>query len=183
MPMDLTRKTHEIIGQHFKGKEKHLAVDATLGNGHDCEFLLRLGFAHVIAFDIQEKALTASKKRLEAAQLNKVILIQDGHQNMQQHISTKVDCFMFNFGYLPNSDKSITTLAQTSVDALQSALKLLSDDGIITLLCYPGHEQGATETKAIQSTLNDLDNQFLVKKYLAILSKPEAPVLYVIEGR
>ena len=181
--MDLTRKTHEMIAKHFKGKEKRLAVDATLGNGHDCEFLLRLNFEQVIAFDVQAKALIASEKRLETAQLNKATLIQDGHQNMQHHITAKVDCFMFNFGYLPYANKSITTLAETSVDALQSALKLLSGDGIITLLCYPGHEQGEIETKAIQRTLNDLDNGFLVTEHLAILTSPKAPILYVIEGR
>ncbi len=178
--MALTRLAHQLIRQHFVERTRGLAVDATCGNGHDTEFLARLGFETVLAFDIQAIAITNTKNRLHAAELNNVELHQCGHQTMQAHIKQTIDCAMFNFGYLPKGDKSITTLKEHSVTALEVALSNLANSGIICLICYPGHAQGAIETEAISNWLSALEAPWQVQQYLSKSPKPEAPVLYTI---
>ena len=89
---------------------------------------------------------------------------------------------MFNFGYLPNADKNITTSSSNSIAALEASLSLLSNNGLITLLCYPGHPQGAVETQAIKAWLNQLNSAWSVETYLASAPKPTAPVLFVVKG-
>ncbi len=194
--MALTRLAHRLISEHFKNLPKNLAIDATLGNGHDCEFLLRQKFKRVMGFDIQAQAIAASKHRLEIAQLNNVELIHDGHQHLASYINNQkhltdsakhqyqtIDCCMFNFGYLPKTDKKITTLATSSVSAIEAALALLSEHGLITLLCYPGHAQGAIETKAVQQTLSQLSGAYSIDEHLDDIPNAHAPILYTVKHR
>ena len=181
--MALTRLAHSIIAEHFKSLPKVLAVDATLGNGHDTEFLLRQNFARVIGFDIQAQAINATKTRLESAQLTGFKLVKDGHQNMDFYLKETIQCCMFNFGYLPKADKNITTRADTSLTAINSAIKLLGDDGLISLLCYPGHEQGNIETKAIQQALGTLTSNMIIEQHLSQQPNDQAPILYILRNR
>ena len=177
--MALTQHAHKLIQTHFTNKPKGIAIDATCGNGHDTEFLCRLGFENVIGFDIQEQAIKASKLRIEQAQLN-ARFIQTGHENMSQHISGEVDCVMFNFGYLPNANKDLTTKHDTSIHAIEIALDKLSETGLISLMCYPGHAEGAIETNAIKTLLKSLSLDWNVQNHLARSPKPTAPTLYLI---
>ena len=178
--MALTRLAHQIINEHFEHLPKKLAVDATVGNGHDCEFLLRQKFKRVVGFDIQQKAINATRHRLKLARLVDVELIEDGHENMHSYINGLIDCCMFNFGYLPKADKQITTQTKTSLIAIDAAVKLLNTNGLISLMCYPGHDQGAIETQAIQHALDGLDNSFMVKEYLGNNPSPTTPILYTV---
>ena len=60
-------------------------IDATMGNGHDTQWLCELvgETGHVYAFDIQPSAVEHTKSRLEAAGLlDRATLICDGHQNV-----------------------------------------------------------------------------------------------------
>jgi len=148
----LTVQAQKLIQEHFEAKKimPKLAIDATCGNGFDTVFLARLVKKHIYAFDIQELALNNTLQKLCEQNLqNKVKLIHSGHENMTECVKQAVDIIMFNFGYLPQADKSITTLTTTSLQALKSAFDLLSKDGILSLLCYPGHEEGRKETTAI----------------------------------
>ncbi len=185
--MALTRLAHQLVREHFSDKPKGLAIDATCGNGHDTEFLAKLGFQNVIGFDVQATAIENTRSRLHAAGCVNVNLVQRGHEHLKDHVSNELSCAMFNFGYLPNADKSITTMSKTSVMALSSALSLLTPQGLICLICYPGHEEGALETKAIQNWLRELpqdksasQREWQVKQYLSNNPKPEAPILYTI---
>lgn len=177
--MALTQRTHELIRAHFAQHANTTAIDATCGNGHDTEFLCRLNFDKVFGFDIQAQAINATQERLAHAQLN-ATLIQSGHENINTHVTDKIDCVMFNFGYLPSTDKSITTKSTTSVKALETVIEKLSDNGLISLMCYPGHPEGATETSAIKTWMEQLGNGWLVETHLAKSPKPTAPILYII---
>lgn len=177
--MALTQRTHEIIRTHFTDTSNLIAVDATCGNGHDTEFLCRLGFNKTYGFDVQIQAINTSKERLEKAQLN-ATLIQLGHENIDQCINEEIDCVMFNLGYLPSADKSITTTEKTSIKALKVVTQKLSTNGLITLMCYPGHPEGAIETTAIKTWMSQLDKQWKVETHLAKSPKPTAPILYTI---
>lgn len=178
--MALIPLAHKIISDHFNDQVKTLAVDATIGNGHDIEFLLKQNFKKVVGFDVQAQAITATEHRLKAAKLLNYQLIKDGHQNIHRHINETIQCCIFNFGYLPKADKSVTTRAETSILAIHCAIELLDRNGLISLICYPGHEQGAIETKAIQQTLDSLTDSLTVKQYLDDKPQPQAPILYTI---
>lgn len=178
--MSLTDDTHALIVQHFDSKPKKMAVDATCGNGHDTEFLYKLGFKKVLGFDVQESAINSTRQRL--GNNDSVTLIKDSHANLADYIDVKIDCLMFNFGYLPSADKEITTQSASSLLALQAGLELLSDDGLMSLMCYPGHPSGAQETEAIRKWFATLDHQkWVIETHLAASPKPTAPILHIVK--
>ena len=176
--MALTDDAHQLIRDHFLHKEKRLAVDATCGNGFDTQFLAELGFIKVVGFDIQKAAIEACAQQIKH---KTVELVLAGHQTMERYIDAEVDCVMFNFGYLPSGDKTLTTNADNSVDAILAATRLLSNNGLISLMCYPGHPSGALETQSIQECLTSLKEQWVVETHLAVSPKPSAPILYILK--
>ncbi|MFT6407286.1 MAG: tRNA1(Val) A37 N6-methylase TrmN6 [Arenicella sp.] len=178
--MALTDDAHQLIRHHFKGKSKGIAVDATCGNGFDSQFLAALGFQRVIGFDIQEVAINTTRERLSQAGYKKIELVLAGHQTMANYIDTKVDCVMFNFGYLPSGDKTIVTNPENSIEAIAVAAHLLSHNGLISLMCYPGHPSGAIETQAIRDWFKTLNGQWIVETHLAVSPKATAPILYLL---
>lgn len=181
--MALTQRTHELIRAHFSDKRAILtsgiAIDATCGNGHDTEFLCRLGFDTVFGFDVQAAAINATKEHLDQTQL-KATLIQSGHETIDNHVSAQIDCAMFNFGYLPSADKNITTTTNTSIKALKIVTNKLSQNGLVTLMCYPGHPEGAIETDAIKAWMAQLNTDWKIETHLAKSPKPTAPILFKI---
>jgi len=181
--MALTRHAHSLLRDHFKDKPKNIAVDATCGNGHDTEFLARLGFQTVIGFDVQQQAIEETSRRLFDNKLEHCQLVQAGHETLNQHINSEIDCIMFNLGYLPHADKNITTNKNSTLDALNQALDLLSKHGLISLMCYPGHPQGAIETNAIEQWIKQLDQYWISQTHLSKSPKPTAPILHLIKAR
>jgi methylase of polypeptide subunit release factors len=176
--MALTDDAHRLIRDHFENREKCIAIDATCGNGYDTQFLAESGFRRVIGFDIQKRAIEACAHRLQKAGLQNVELVLGGHQFMETHVKTEVNCVMFNFGYLPSGDKNVTTNPEHSVDALTAATRLLCRDGLISLMCYPGHPPGALETQAIRQWFKTLSENWVLTTHLAASPKPSAPILY-----
>ena len=136
-----------------------LAIDATVGNGHDTLFLLRQVGAsgRVLGVDIQADALSATRARVhdaDAALLDRLRLVHDGHEALKEHVDPadagRVGAVMFNLGYLPGGDHRITTRPQTTVPALHAAFDLLRPEGgVLTVVVYPGHEGGAEEAAAV----------------------------------
>ena len=52
-------------------------------------------------------------------------------------------------GYLPGGDKKVTTRTEDTLLAVQQALSIIAPGGIVTLVLYPGHEEGAREKDAL----------------------------------
>jgi len=179
----LTQQAHNLIQTHFERytMRPKLAIDATCGNGNDTLFLAALA-ERVFAFDIQEIALAKTRTRLiESQLLNKVCLFHAGHENLKKYVEEDIDCIMFNLGYLPKADKTITTIMQTSLMALNASLDLLNKDfGLLSLLCYPGHPEGRIELDAITQWLGDLPNTWSYQKYLSNYPTEKAPILFHI---
>jgi len=176
----LTQLAHELIREHFikLNRVPNNVVDATCGNGHDTVFLAKLA-KHVFAFDIQAEAIKKTKERLEQLQLTqKVSLHQICHSEMSRVINSPIDCIVFNLGYLPKGDKSITTLQDTSLNALDASLDLLSENGLLSILCYPGHPEGKIETRNIQNWLSQLENDYQIHQHLANYPNDKSPILY-----
>ena len=185
--LPLTRLAHHFITLHFAQQDCSLlhAVDATCGNGFDTVFLAALGFENILAFDVQLQALMATKTHLakmaDTINPESVTLIHDGHEHIVCHITQAIDCAIFNLGYLPKDGSTISTCAETTLIALDATLAVLSQHGLITLLCYPGHGAGANETKAVRQWLSNLDERWQIETHLSQLPNPNTPVLYCIK--
>jgi predicted methyltransferase len=178
-----TEMAHNFLREVVKPID--VVVDATLGNGHDTLFLSSLvPEGKVYSFDIQQRAVQKFKDVIYERGLNNVILINDGHENIDNYLKESPKAIMFNLGYLPGGDKSITTLPETTIIALQKCLKLLSSGGIITMEVYPGHEGGKEEAEAVLEVVRGLDSkEFSVMEIRFSNKSNSAPFLIVIEKR
>ena len=172
-------------------KQGDIVVDATLGNGHDTLFLAELVGEHgkVFGFDIQEEALISTKKRLEEQKLfDRVTLFQQGHEEVRASIPAvhhgRVTAAIFNLGYLPGGDKSIVTRPSTTISAIEQLLEILAPEGIIVLVIYHGHDEGAIERDHLLQYVQDLDqNAAHVLQYRFLNQKNNPPFIVVIEKR
>ncbi|MBP3409846.1 MAG: methyltransferase domain-containing protein [Clostridia bacterium] len=139
------------------------AVDATLGNGHDALWLCGLvgETGHVYGFDVQAEAVERSRARLaEAGVENRADLILDGHQNMRSYVDAQsADVVMFNLGWLPGAAHGVTTQTATTLQAVNAALEVLKEEGLLTICIYPGHEEGAREREALLDWAKNLDER------------------------
>lgn len=159
-----------------------VVVDATMGNGYDTLFLTELS-NHVFAFDIQQAALDATKKRLAAAEKS-ARLILDGHENVKKYIPDVVQGAIFNLGYLPQTDKKIVTKPETTLTALSNLTEILAVGGRIVLVIYYGHDGGQAEKNAVLDWAKTLpQNYWEVMSYQALNEIHNPPFLVCIEKR
>ena len=162
-----------------------IAVDATMGNGHDTEMLCRLvgEGGHVYAFDIQEDAVENTRARLsQAGLLARATLFCCGHQFMAEKVNKAVNAVMFNLGWLPGGNKAITTQWDTTREAVQQALSLLAPEGICAICVYPGHPAGDYERLQLNQMLSSLRPQeFNVLHHRFINAGKGAPECYIIQ--
>lgn len=142
-----------------------ICIDGTAGNGHDTLFMASLlqGYSQassqVLAFDVQEAALTATHARLQKHGItNAAKLILASHASLAEYIphGTKICAAMFNFGYLPGGSHSMTTNKESSLKAINALLALLQKGGVISLHCYTGQAGGKEEEEAIKTLVQGL---------------------------
>ena len=178
--MSLTDRAQRLVQDHFASPKvpRLIAVDATCGNGNDTEFLANMDFKQVIGFDIQERAIGATHTRLTQQRISNVGLIMDGHQTMDRHIPGKIDCIMFNLGFLHDGDRNITTDKTSTLVALTYATRKLSKTGIISLLCYPGHAAGFAETIVIKKWLQTLGPEWKIRVKASKQPNDTTPILF-----
>lgn len=165
-----------------------IAIDATVGNGHDTVFLAeQVGSSgHLYGFDIQQAAIVSTREKFRQAQTPDCLtLIHASHADMNDKIPAhhrgKIRVIMFNLGYLPGSDKSIITLTDSTLTALTVSSRILAVNGLITLLAYPGHQGGDQETNQVKNWCEHLDvEQFTVDTIYSAEHKDTAPRLFVI---
>lgn len=155
-------------------------VDATAGNGHDTVFLARLAApsGHVHAFDVQEEAIRATRKRLEEAGLltPTVHLHLASHDRLAELVGTPVKAIVFNLGYLPGGDKKKATRTACTLAALEQAASLITPNGLLSVMCYPGHEGGDAEAEAVEAFLSRLPHHsWRTGKYQLLNTAAPAP--------
>lgn len=168
------RMSHNIIEKFIENKE--IAVDCTLGTGKDCDFLSTL-FKKVIAFDVQEEATKEYKKRKP----DNVEVILRSHEHIAEYVE-KADCIIYNLGYLPGSNKTITTVPESTLKSINSAIKIINNSGIIIIAVYRGHYEGKLEEKCLNDYLSNLDPKIysVFTGYFHNRSK-DAPFIITIE--
>jgi tRNA G37 N-methylase Trm5 len=176
--------SHEYIKKVVK--QGDIAVDATAGNGNDTLLLARLvgSTGKVYSFDIQEKAIIKTKEKLVHNDMDRrVKLIKDGHQNMGLYIKEKsIKAVMFNLGYLPGGDHSIATRAETTIPTIETAMGLIVQKGIITIVVYYGGDSGFDEKIRLLDYIESIDSKkFTVMKTEFVNQINCPPILIVIE--
>ncbi|MBA4536894.1 class I SAM-dependent methyltransferase [Bacillus aquiflavi] len=168
-----------------------VVVDGTLGNGHDTLFLANLVGSNgkVFGFDIQEKAVKITEKRLaENGVLRRASLHHIGHEHISEVISPdytgKISGAMFNLGYLPGGNKEIVTKPKTTIKAIEQLLQLMASEGVIVLVIYHGHEEGALEREAVLQYVKNLDQSIAhVLQYQFINQVNNPPFIIAIEKK
>jgi hypothetical protein len=164
-------------------------VDATAGNGYDTLNLVRqiswIGGGILTACDIQDSAIEASKTLLREQLHMKIIeenttrwicIPQDFERKasgsvilnwnsgchldfMKRQPQASVKLIVFNLGYLPGGDKSVTTLSSVTIATLLEATEVLEPGGCVSVTCYPGHEEGKAEEESVVSFAAALPQQ------------------------
>jgi hypothetical protein len=164
-------------------------VDATAGNGKDSLFLANLilkeNKGHLWSLDIQEKAITNTKKILEEnldKQLIKNISLINQCHSLPLPSSPSLDLVVYNLGYLPGGNKKLCTKTNTTLLSIRYFLKLLKQEGALCITCYPGHEEGAEEYYFLLRFF-----QFNISPYWKIThyfhpNKPQAPNIFWISN-
>ena len=182
--LDLLELHKYFICKHLRPGDN--AVDFTMGNGHDTEFLCRTvgESGHVWAFDIQKQAVESTAANLAASGCPQVYtLINDSHHNVKKYVDVPIRAGMFNLGYLPGGDKRITTLRTTTMPAVEAALDLLDSDGILLVAVYPGHEEGRLEGEMLDAYFRTLDRRRICVTRIEIINSPTSPFFFVCEKK
>ena len=182
--IDLLHLQKQFILTHLR--EGDVAVDFTMGNGHDTEFLSKTvgPDGHVFAFDVQEMALASTAEHLrESGCPDNYTLILDSHHNVKKYVDVPIKAGMFNLGYLPGSDKSVTTMRATTLPEIEAAISLMDRDAIILIAVYPGHAEGEAEGKMICEYLSTLSRYKLCCTQIRILNSPTSPFFILVENK
>ncbi len=183
--VDLIAQEKAFLSAHIK--KGGVAVDFTMGNGHDTAWLSKAvgKDGRVYAFDIQEKALESTRVTLanEGCPDN-VTLICDSHSNVLKYVSEPICVGVFNLGYLPGgNNKELTTLRPTTQKAVTDAISLLDRDAIILIAVYPGHEEGRLEGEMLYEMLTQYDRRKICVSRFQIINSPTSPYFFAIESK
>ena len=183
--MRLTEKVHYILTNHLH--EGGQAIDATAGNGYDTLFLAKQvgSSGKVIAIDIQDCAIRSTREKLESADLiDRVKLVTDDHAaalgKLIEANREKIAAITFNLGYLPGSNKSIQTRAESTKAALTASIQLLSPGGYLCVTAYRGHSGGTAEAETVESFMRKSEKQGHAVDCYEVESSNSPPILWVL---
>ncbi|MCH8474414.1 MAG: hypothetical protein LAT55_04210 [Opitutales bacterium] len=160
-PLDAVAISHHILGAILE--EGDFAVDATAGNGLDTVFLAKVvgEEGQVWAFDLQEEALHKAEANLviEAMRSRTTLRCKDHAlfaEDLPEDMKGRIGAFLFNLGYLPGGDKEVTTTQVTTLAAFRQALEWIRLGGVVVVVLYPGHPEGAREKEVLLKEVSAL---------------------------
>lgn len=180
-------------------------IDATCGNGHDSLFLANLMLTptagRLFCIDIQPDATLSTRRKFQAdatmithLEEERIRIITASHETFPGCIDrASVRLICYNLGYLPGvkvqqpeiyslstetkPTARLITKTDTTLKSLNSALPLIQDGGLLSVVAYPGHEGGEDETEAVQKFMTELDDQVWRVYGNIPLNRPKSPVL------
>ena len=173
----------KLSHEHMKAniKEGDTVIDATAGRGRDTLLLSEIvgdkGF--VYAFDIQKEAIDSTEALMKENHRTNVALINESHHLMANFVA-QAKCVVFNLGFLPGGDHSIYSHPETSIQAIDTALSIITNDGFVSICSYYGGDTGYEERDALLTYLENLDQ----KKYTVMLqsfyNRKNCPPLFIV---
>ncbi len=165
---------HLLWKEHLK--EGDWVIDATCGNGHDALFLSQLKVGRLTCIDIQPAAIEATREK-----------VPDGHFHLGCHstlpegaLGPNLRLIVYNLGYLPGSDKQVTTRLETTRTSIEMALQSIPVGGAVSIMFYPGHNEGLNEMQTLLPMLEGLDSKSFAVKTHGWLNRNRAPQLVFI---
>jgi len=176
-----------------------LAVDLTAGRGRDTLHLAKMvgPSGCVVAFDIQQQAITETRQLLTQEDIASdvlerpltgafppgVFLVQGDHANLHSYVSTSPRVVMANLGYLPGGDHGVTTTPESTVVALKTSLEILAPGGRLVCVLYTGHPGGTDEAGAVEALFTKLTSRDWFVLRFQVANRKQAPYLLVAEKR
>ena len=168
-----------------------IAIDATVGNGHDTLYLANLveDTGYVYGFDVQQQAIKKTTERLRDHNVvDRVTLFHESHDQLRQNLPNeahgKISGAIFNLGYLPGGDKSIVTKPDSTIRAIEQLLEMMQTESMIVLVIYYGHPEGIVEKDTLLDYVKNLDQQKAhVLQYQFINQMNHPPFIIAIEKR
>ena len=183
--VDLLELQKRFILAHLRPGD--VAVDCTMGNGNDTAFLSETvgPEGRVYAFDIQEAAVESTRAHLQAVGCpENYTLIHASHHLIREYVKEAPKAVMFNLGYLPGSGKKqVTTMRETTMEAVKGAVELLANDGILLVAVYPGHEEGRLEGEMLAEYFATLDRRVICCSCFRIVNSPTSPYFFIVEKK
>ncbi len=183
--LSITGEIHHFLKNRIKYGDN--VIDATLGNGHDALFLAdAIGDnGRLFGFDIQSVAIENSIRQLKAnGYKERATLFVRSHAQMTRFIPDElhgqISCIMFNLGYLPGTDKSVTTLIDSTISALNQSCQMLGKDGLVSVLAYTGHPGGMDEYSAVKQWAESLDTNYFKATIQNLLPDHNHPPQWVL---
>jgi hypothetical protein len=181
---------HSYWARHLQSGD--IAIDATCGNGYDTVALAQLLLTHpdslLLGLDVQqtalEKTFTLLRNSFPEEVLKRVLLHRISHADIDRiPLPVPPRLVVYNLGYLPGGDKTITTQTPTTLESLQKAINLLAEDGALSVTCYPGHEEGAQEEAGIVEWAGKLPQERWQVCYHRWINRPASPTFLWIESQ
>jgi len=162
------------------------AIDATCGNGQDALQLSKLiaPESGLIGLDIQPLALANTEQLLleNGQNLEQIHLFCQNHAKFPTlAYEQPIQLIVYNLGYLPRGDKSITTLVDSTLTSIRAALELLLYGGTISITCYPGHPEGALEEKALLEFAETLHPKLWSVSFHSWRNRQRSPSLLILQ--
>ena len=183
--VDLLDLQKKFILSHLG--EGDTAVDFTMGNGHDTEFLSKTvgERGRVVAFDIQAKAICSTAAHLrESGCPENWHLYLASHDRAPEFVREPIKAGMFNLGYMPGSgNKSLTTMRKTTLPAVANAVGMLGRDAILLVAVYPGHPEGAAEGEELGEYFATLSKYKYCVGQFKMLNSPTSPYFIICETK
>lgn len=180
----LTTLAQDVVRETLKAGDR--AIDATVGNGFDTCFLSKtVGEAGLVTgFDVQQTALEATRRRLQAEGLTNVEVKHQGHETLATEVRPEsVTAVMFNLGFLPRHDHAVITKPDTSTRAITAAIEVLKVGGVMTVLAYRGHAGGQEEFDAVERLLLTDSEAYDLERIDSVPEKSTSPVLFIVRKR
>ena len=180
--MKITSLAHEYWSKIVSPGDR--VIDATCGNGMDMLALSKLldGQGELIGYDIQKEAIQKSEALLKKSLTHDQFqIIAFHHQSHETFLEKSAKLIVYNLGYLPGGDKSITTQTETTLQSFQSACDVILPGGTISVMCYVGHEEGKREEGAIREFVQALPPDQWCCSHHRMINRHQAPSLYLIQ--
>ncbi len=167
--------SHHTILENFKDGDT--LVDMTAGNGNDTLFMEQnFPNSKIFAFDTQLEAIKNTRTKVKNA-----TVIHDTHEHISKYVD-EADLVLFNLGYLPGGDETITTNKNSTINAIKQSLNILKKNGLIIIVIYIGHIEGYQESVYVDRFCQDLNNSFDVFQY-KLMNKKDAPYINIIRKK
>jgi hypothetical protein len=173
----INRFLHHVLAPFLRAGD--LAVDCTVGNGHDALFLARaIGEkGRLYGFDVQSEAVEKTRSRLLAAGIgeDRFTLLRKSHEELDRYVPRGIGAAVYNLGYLPGSGRLLATGRESSIRSIGTALELIRPEGVVSATLYYGHDGGREEAEGLLDYAAALDHARFKVLHLSYTNLPNDP--------